>query len=146
MHVLLIGSGGREHAIATSLCKSDSVSHVFVSPGNGGTVTSKSSNVTLDSFADMVTFAVSKGVKLVVVGPEVPLVDGIEAVFRKVGIPVFGPSKEAAELEGSKAFSKAFMKRWNIPTAAFEVSLFNGRCSPSLNLPKRTLKTRLEMS
>lgn len=121
MNVLLIGSGGREHALCVSLCKSKSVEHVYVCPGNGGTNSQKSSNVNLDSFEEMVKFATDNQIKLVVVGPEVPLVEGIEEVFRKVGIPVFGPSKEAAQLEGSKAFSKNFMKRWNIPTANFEV-------------------------
>jgi phosphoribosylamine--glycine ligase/phosphoribosylformylglycinamidine cyclo-ligase len=121
MNILLIGGGGREHALSVSLEKSKSVEHIYVSPGNGGTQSIKSSNVKLETFDKMKQFALEKSIQLVVVGPEVPLVEGIEAVFRKIGVPVFGPSKNAAVLEGSKAFSKEFMKRCNIPTAAFNV-------------------------
>ncbi|KAJ3043238.1 hypothetical protein HDV00_005558 [Rhizophlyctis rosea] len=124
--ILLVGSGGREHAIAVTLAKSPKVEKVFVAPGNGGTETAgpKIQNVSVAygaNFEGLVKFALENGVGLVVAGPEQPLVDGIAAPFKKVGIPLFGPSKEAAQLEGSKAFSKDFMKKHRIPTAAYEV-------------------------
>ncbi|KAJ3190027.1 hypothetical protein HDU85_000318 [Gaertneriomyces sp. JEL0708] len=125
-NVLLVGSGGREHAIAWALSKSARVGTIFVAPGNGGTETlgPKVRNVPLDAgvnFEGLVSFALENSVQLVVPGPEQPLVDGIQAAFKRVGILCFGPSKEAARLEGSKAFSKDFMKKHRIPTAAYEV-------------------------
>ncbi|KAJ3053375.1 hypothetical protein HK097_004425 [Rhizophlyctis rosea] len=125
-NILLVGSGGREHAIAVTLAKSEKVHKIFVAPGNGGTETagSKIQNITLaygSNFENLVRFALEHEVGLVVAGPEQPLVDGIAAPFKKVGIPCFGPSQLAAQLEGSKAFSKDFMKKHNIPTAAYEV-------------------------
>ncbi|KAI0322163.1 aminoimidazole ribonucleotide synthetase [Amylostereum chailletii] len=122
LRILILGSGGREHALAWKLQQSDLVSHIFVCPGNGGTDSgSKIKNLTLSSsgFAETVSWAVDNRIDLVVPGPEQPLVDGVESYFRKVGIPVFGPSQLAARMEGSKAFSKAFMDRHSIPTAAF---------------------------
>ncbi|KAK7064022.1 Phosphoribosylformylglycinamidine cyclo-ligase [Favolaschia claudopus] len=125
IRILLLGSGGREHALAWKLSKSPLVDKIFVCPGNGGTdQLSKTSNVTSVSAADfpaLVAFALDNQVNLVVPGPEQPLVDGVESYFRKVGIPVFGPSALAARMEGSKAFSKAFMARHAIPTAKFKV-------------------------
>ncbi|KND03672.1 phosphoribosylamine-glycine ligase [Spizellomyces punctatus DAOM BR117] len=126
VNVLLVGSGGREHAIAWALAKSQRVATIFVAPGNGGTETAgpKVKNVSVDAgnnFEGLVRFACENNVALVIPGPEQPLVDGIQAAFKKVGIPCFGPSKEAAQLEGSKAFSKDFMKKHQIPTAAYEV-------------------------
>ncbi|KAI8811584.1 phosphoribosylglycinamide synthetase [Cladochytrium replicatum] len=125
MKVLLIGSGGREHAIAWALARSTSVETVYVAPGsNGGTASAggKIVNVAIpqNDFKALVDFAVSNEVKLAVPGPEQPLVDGIVSHFKKVGIPVFGPSAAAAQIEGSKAFSKDFMKRHKIPTAEYE--------------------------
>ncbi|KAI9106270.1 phosphoribosylglycinamide synthetase [Phlyctochytrium arcticum] len=125
-NVLLVGGGGREHAIAWSLAKSAKVGTIFVAPGNGGTETAgqKVQNVEIPAgknFEGLVQFAINNNVKLVVPGPEQPLVDGIQGAFKKVGIPCFGPSQFAAQLEGSKAFSKDFMKKHNIPTAAYEV-------------------------
>ncbi|TGZ84011.1 phosphoribosylamine--glycine ligase [Ascodesmis nigricans] len=121
MKVLVIGSGGREHALSWKISQSSSVDAVFVAPGNGGTASGipKVSNVALTKFPELVDFALKNGIGLVVPGPEAPLVDGIEECFRKVGIPCFGPSKEAARMEGSKAFSKDFMHRHNIPTAEY---------------------------
>ncbi|KAJ3198640.1 hypothetical protein HDU67_003480, partial [Dinochytrium kinnereticum] len=120
LNVLVIGSGGREHALAWALAKSQRVNTVFVVPGNGGTTGPKMVNVAgLKTFQEMADFAVKNQVELVVPGPEVPLVEGVAGVFKKVGIPVFGPSALAAQIEGSKAFSKDFMRRHNIPTAAY---------------------------
>lgn len=124
VRVLLIGNGGREHALAWKLSQSARVDTIFAVPGNGGTASCpKVANVTSVSAEDypgLVTFAQSNGVNLVVPGPEAPLVDGVEGFFKKAGIPCFGPSKEAARLEGSKTYSKDFMKKYNIPTATYE--------------------------
>ncbi|KAJ6504379.1 aminoimidazole ribonucleotide synthetase [Mycena vulgaris] len=124
IRILLLGSGGREHALAWKLSQSPLVEHIFVCPGNGGTEQlPKTTNVSVSStdFPALVVFAGENQVTLVVPGPEQPLVDGVEAYFRKVGIPVFGPSALAARMEGSKSFSKAFMARHSIPTAKFQV-------------------------
>ncbi|CAG8563062.1 9441_t:CDS:10 [Paraglomus brasilianum] len=124
LNILLIGSGGREHAIAWRLTKSPRVEHVYVAPGNGGTAKglSRVSNVPIDTddFAKLTKFAVVNHINLVVPGPEQPIVDGIEAAFKRVGIPCFAPSAKAAVMEGSKAFAKNFMKKHNIPTATYE--------------------------
>nr|WRH23605.1 phosphoribosylamine-glycine ligase [Naematelia aurantialba] len=124
--ILLLGAGGREHALAFKLAQSSRVAKVVVCPGNGGTemMGGKVSNVSVAwggkaGYAGIAAWAVEHGVDLVVPGPEQPLVDGVELVFRKAGIPVFGPTPAAALLEGSKALSKAFMARHSIPTAAF---------------------------
>ncbi|KFA46552.1 hypothetical protein S40293_08426 [Stachybotrys chartarum IBT 40293] len=124
VRVLLIGNGGREHALAWKLSQSSRVEAIFVVPGNGGTATcpkvTNVSSVSAEDFPGLVQFAKSKGVNLVVPGPEAPLVDGVEGFFRDAGIPCFGPSKEAARLEGSKTYSKDFMRKYNIPTAEYE--------------------------
>lgn len=124
LRILLIGNGGREHALAWKLSQSPRVESIFAVPGNGGTATCpKVTNVTkvsAEDFAGLVDFATSNGVNLVVPGPELPLVGGVEGYFKKTGIPCFGPSKEAARLEGSKTYSKDFMSRYGIPTAAYE--------------------------
>lgn len=124
LQILLIGNGGREHALAWKLSQSPRVKTIFAVPGNGGTaICPKVVNVDAvkaEDFPGLVQFAVSNEVNLVVPGPEAPLVDGVEGWFRKVGIPVFGPSQEAARLEGSKTYSKDFMKKYNVPTAAYE--------------------------
>jgi phosphoribosylamine--glycine ligase/phosphoribosylformylglycinamidine cyclo-ligase len=123
LRILLIGNGGREHALAWKLSQSSRVEQIFAVPGNGGTAgCPKTSNVTsvkAEDFAGLVKFSQENGVNLVVPGPEAPLVDGVEEWFRKAGIPCFGPSKEAARLEGSKTYSKDFMKKYNVPTAAY---------------------------
>ncbi|KAF7725715.1 Bifunctional purine biosynthetic protein ade1 [Apophysomyces ossiformis] len=121
--ILLVGSGGREHAIAWKLTQSEKVAHIYVAPGNGGTALgSKVTNVDIgvSDFAKLTEFAVQHNVNLVIPGPEQPIVEGIDTAFRKVGIPCFGPSAKAARMEGSKTFSKDFMKKHNIPTAAYE--------------------------
>ncbi|KAF8898949.1 bifunctional purine ADE1 [Infundibulicybe gibba] len=124
LRILLLGSGGREHALAWKLAQSGLLEHLYVCPGNGGTdqlpKTSNVSNVPPNDFKRLVEFAVKNEINLVVPGPEQPLVDGIESCFRKVGIPVFGPTALAARMEGSKAFSKSFMARHSIPTAKFQ--------------------------
>lgn len=119
-----MGSGGREHALAWRLADSPTVDVVHVAPGNGGTDGDKIFNVQIgvarDSFPELVAHAKKNGINLVVVGPEAPLVDGIEGFFRSAGISVFGPSQRAAQMEGSKTFSKDFMQRHGIPTAAYQ--------------------------
>ncbi|KAK5308002.1 Bifunctional purine biosynthetic protein ADE1 [Exophiala xenobiotica] len=121
LRILVIGSGGREHALAWKLSKSPLVDVVHVAPGNGGTETENIVNVNIaaHNFTDLVHHAKNHGLNLVVVGPEAPLVDGVEGFFRRNGIRCFGPSQAAARMEGSKAFSKDFMQRHGIPTAAF---------------------------
>ncbi|KAJ3769370.1 aminoimidazole ribonucleotide synthetase [Lentinula raphanica] len=124
LKILLLGAGGREHALTWKLAQSPLVEHIYVCPGNGGTnQEAKTSNLNISSndFPQLVDFSVKSGVNLVVIGPEQPLVDGVETYFRKVGIPVFGPSPLAARMEGSKAFSKDFMARHSIPTAKYRV-------------------------
>ena len=120
MRVLLIGSGGREHALAWKMTQSERLEKLFVAPGNGGTQTI-AENVALDvaNHAAVVDFSLREQIDLVVVGPEVPLVAGISDDLRAAGIAVFGPSKIAAQLEGSKAFTKALCDEMGIPTAAY---------------------------
>ncbi|EEY22532.1 phosphoribosylamine-glycine ligase [Verticillium alfalfae VaMs.102] len=124
MRILLIGNGGREHALAWKLSQSPTVEAIFAVPGNGGTATcpktTNVSSVAADDYPALVAFAKSNAITLVVPGPEAPLVDGVEGYFRDAAIPCFGPSKEAARMEGSKTFSKDFMKKHGIPTAAYE--------------------------
>ena len=118
VNVLVIGSGGREHAIGWKLGQSDEVDTVFFAPGNGGT--SNNVPISVDSLDDIVKFA-SEQDCFTVVGPEAPLAMGIVDIFNKKGLKIFGPTKDAAQLESSKIWAKKFMKRNNIPTAAFEV-------------------------
>ncbi|KAI9697961.1 MAG: hypothetical protein M1836_004314 [Candelina mexicana] len=121
--ILVIGNGGREHALAWRLSQSTRVESIYVAPGNGGTVgLSKVTNVNevrADDYPALVKFAKKERIDLVVPGSEAPLVDGIEGYLRDAGIPCFGPSKEAARMEGSKAFAKDFMERHSIPTAKY---------------------------
>ncbi|EWC45117.1 bifunctional purine biosynthetic protein ADE1 [Drechslerella stenobrocha 248] len=123
LRILLVGNGGREHALAWKLAQSERVEKIIVAPGNGGTARAvpKTSNrkIGVTDFAALVNLAVEENINLVVPGPEVPLVEGIEGHFRKVGILCFGPTKEAARMEGSKTFSKDFMRRHKIPTAEY---------------------------
>ncbi|HKR38903.1 MAG TPA: phosphoribosylamine--glycine ligase [Paraburkholderia sp.] len=121
MKLLVVGSGGREHALAWKLAQAPRVQLVYVAPGNGGTAQDERlANVDITDIHELADFAEREGVALTVVGPEAPLAAGIVNVFRQRGLKVFGPSKEAAQLESSKDFAKAFMKRHNIPTAAYE--------------------------
>src|SRR5690554_5960983 len=124
MRVLVIGSGGREHAIARCLAKSQDAEQIFCAPGNGGTATEqKTRNITLEvsNHEEVVAFAKENSIGLVVIGPEAPLVAGLADDLRQAGIPVFGPGKLGARLEGSKSYSKDFMKRYSIPTAEYYV-------------------------
>ena len=123
MKVLVIGSGGREHALAWKLSLSDRVSEVLVAPGNAGTsLESKVRNLDIDTsdFDALINRVRQEQVEFTVVGPEVPLVEGIVDYFQKEGLPCFGPMKKAAQLEGSKAFTKQFLEKYSIPTGAFE--------------------------
>ncbi|EEH50218.1 phosphoribosylamine-glycine ligase [Paracoccidioides brasiliensis Pb18] len=124
LRVLVVGSGGREHAFAWKLSHSPLVDIVYVAPGNGGTAAgdSKITNVDIkaNDYSGLVAFSQKNNINLVVPGPEAPLVDGILKFFQSVGIRCFGPSQAAARMEGSKTFSKDFMKRHNIPTAAYK--------------------------
>ena len=121
MKVLVIGSGGREHALAWKLLQSEKVQTVFVAPGNGGTgIDNRLHNVPLTDFNELADFVVKEKIALTLVGPEAPLAGGVVDVFRERALRVFGPSKAAAQLESSKAFAKEFMKRHKIPTADYE--------------------------
>jgi phosphoribosylamine---glycine ligase len=119
LKILVIGSGGREHALAWKLAQSPRVQTVFVAPGNAGTALDPQlKNIDLTDLDDLVQFAASEPIALTVVGPEAPLAAGIVDAFRAEGLRIFGPTKAAAQLESSKAFAKAFMQRHGIPTAA----------------------------
>jgi len=120
MKLLVIGSGGREHAIAWRLAQSPRVQKVFVAPGNGGTARENGvENVAISEIGKVADFALAEGVYLTVVGPEAPLAEGIVDLFRSKGLRIFGPTKACAQLESSKQFAKEFMTRHRIPTAAF---------------------------
>ncbi|KAF1712623.1 phosphoribosylamine--glycine ligase [Pseudoxanthomonas kalamensis DSM 18571] len=124
MKLLVIGAGGREHALAWKLAQSPRVSEVIVAPGNAGTATEagcRNAAVKVTDIAGLLKLAQDEGVGLTVVGPEVPLVAGVVDAFRNAGLRIFGPSAAAAQLEGSKAFAKDFLKRHAIPTAFYEV-------------------------
>ena len=123
MKVLVIGSGGREHALAWKAAQSAQVTEVFVAPGNAGTATEpKLTNVNLDiaDNAALVAFAKDNAIELTIVGPEQPLVDGVVDAFTAEGLMIFGPNAKAAQLEGSKSFTKDFLARHNIPTADYQ--------------------------
>ena len=123
MNVLIIGSGGREHALAWKSAQDNSVKHVFVCPGNAGThLENKISNISVDSkdFEAIENFCVREDIGLVIIGPEQPLVMGLADYLQNKGINTFGPSKSAAQLEGSKTFSKDFFVKYNIPTAGYK--------------------------
>ncbi|HAF91414.1 MAG TPA: phosphoribosylamine--glycine ligase [Pseudomonas sp.] len=122
MNVLIIGSGGREHALAWKVAQDPRVEKVFVAPGNAGTaLEAKCENVAIDvlAIAQLADFAATN-VQLTIVGPEAPLVKGVVDLFRSRGLSIFGPTAGAAQLEGSKAFTKDFLARHDIPTAAYQ--------------------------
>ncbi len=124
MNILVLGSGGREHALAWKIAQDDQVAKVFVAPGNAGSATeNKCENVALDILDNpaIIDFAKNNAVEMIIVGPEAPLVNGVVDACREAGVKVWGPTKFAAQLEGSKAFAKHFLKRHNIPTAFYDV-------------------------
>ncbi|KXF80388.1 phosphoribosylamine--glycine ligase [Enterovibrio coralii] len=123
MDVLVIGGGGREHALAWKAAQSAKVNTVYVAPGNAGTALEpKLENVAIgvEDIAALVAFAQDKNIGLTIVGPEAPLVIGVVDAFRDAGLPIFGPTEAAAQLEGSKAFTKDFLARHQIPTAEYQ--------------------------
>ena len=121
MKVLVVGGGGREHALAWKLAQSPKVQAVYVAPGNGGTaLDARLENINITDVQALRAWAITEKIALTVVGPEQPLAAGIVDEFRAHGLKVFGPTKAAAQLESSKAFSKAFMKRHGIPTADYK--------------------------
>jgi phosphoribosylamine--glycine ligase len=123
MNILIIGSGGREHAIAWKCAQDDFVKHIYVCPGNAGTyLEDKVSNIDIDTkkFNLIEEFCLKEQIDLVIIGPEQPLVDGLTDYLQNKGIKTFGPSKSAAQLEGSKTFSKDFFVKYDIPTAEYK--------------------------
>jgi phosphoribosylamine--glycine ligase len=122
MRVLVIGSGGREHAICWKIAQSKKVDALYCAPGNGGiSKIATPVDIQAEDISGLVRFAKSNKIGLTVVGPEAPLARGIVDIFQKENLKVFGPTKRAAMLEGSKIFAKEIMKKWHVPTAAFEV-------------------------
>ena len=120
MNILVVGGGGREHAIAWKLAQSPRVAKVFVAPGNAGTaLESALTNVPITDIAQLVEFAKAESIALTIVGPESPLAAGIVDAFRAAGLKIFGPTRAAAQLESSKDYAKAFMERYGIPTAQY---------------------------
>src|SRR5262249_22447194 len=118
--ILVVGSGGREHALAWRLAQSPKVSRVFVAPGNAGTAHEEGcANLPITDIAELVKYAKENGIHTTVVGPEGPLAAGIVDAFKAEGLRIFGPSKIAAQLEASKDFAKRFMARHDIPTAHY---------------------------
>ncbi|MFD1216012.1 phosphoribosylamine--glycine ligase [Microbulbifer celer] len=123
MNILVIGSGGREHALAWKAAQNPAVDTVFVAPGNAGTAREpkvQNVNIGVDNFSALSDLVEEKGIELTIVGPEAPLVDGIVDFFNSRGHNIFGPDKAAAQLEGSKAFTKDFLERHAIPTADYQ--------------------------
>jgi len=125
MNVLIVGSGGREHALAWKLAQSAKVNQIWVAPGNGGTemlgVPGGNVSIKADDISSLLRFAQDNDVDITIVGPEVPLVDGLADAFQERRLPIFGPSQAAARIEASKAFAKEFMRRHGIPTARYAI-------------------------
>ncbi|MDE0733437.1 MAG: phosphoribosylamine--glycine ligase [Gammaproteobacteria bacterium] len=124
MKILIIGSGGREHSLAWKAAQSANVEAVYVAPGNAGTAGEpKIKNIAIDvmDFESLANFAESESISLTIVGPEAPLVDGVVDYFNQRQLPCFGPSAKAAQLEGSKAFTKNFLSRHNIPSSSYKI-------------------------
>ncbi len=123
MKVLVIGNGGREHALAWKAAQSPLVETVFVAPGNAGTAlepTLQNVAIGVTDIPALLDFAQNEKIDLTIVGPEAPLVKGVVDTFRAAGLKIFGPTAGAAQLEGSKAFTKDFLARHNIPTAEYQ--------------------------
>ena len=138
MKILIIGNGGREHAFAWKCSQSKKVTQIYVAPGNGGTAKEekvKNINIDAEDIENLLAFAKEKNIALTIVGPEAPLVLGIVDKFNAAGLPCFGPNAKAAQLEGSKSFTKDFLLRHNIPTAEYA-------CFSELNLAIDYIKSR----
>lgn len=121
MRILVVGGGGREHAIVWALKKSEKVTNIFCAPGNAGIAQlAECVPITVGQFDELISFAKDKAIDLVFVGPDDPLADGIVDAFEAHGIKAYGPRKNAAEIEGSKIFMKNLLKKYNIPTAKYE--------------------------
>ena len=118
MKILILGSGGREYSIARAISKEDEIHELFFQPGNGAT-SSLGKNLDIKDYDKLAEFAKENDIELTIVGPEAPLVDGIVDIFKSNGLTIFGPSKEAAQLEGSKVYMKNFLAKYNIPTAKY---------------------------
>ena len=122
MKVVIIGSGGREHSICLALTKSKNINKIYCIPGNAGTgVLSENVDLDIANFDNLKKFILNNKIDLVIIGPEQPLVDGIEDFLTKSDVKVFGPNKNASQLEGSKIFTKELCKKYKIPTASFGV-------------------------
>jgi phosphoribosylamine--glycine ligase len=124
MNILILGSGGREHALAWKCAQDPRISKIFVATGNAGTATeAKCENINVDMLNNqaLIEFAQQNQVELTIVGPEAPLVNGVVNAFRAAGLKIWGPTQYAAQLEGSKAFAKDFLARHGIPTAYYSV-------------------------
>jgi len=129
MKLLVIGAGGREHALAWKLAQSPRIAKVFVAPGNAGTALEHAvANVDISSHAQLIEFVKEEQIALTVVGPEAPLAGGVVDAFQAAGLKIFGPTQRAAQLESSKDFAKAFMRRHRIPTAEYQ-SFANARAA-----------------
>jgi len=118
MNIMIIGSGGREYSIALALQKDPKVDKLYFAPGNGAT-DKLGENIPLVDYTTLADFAKTNAIDLTIVGPEAPLVDGVVNIFEAQGLTIFGPSRDAARLEGSKVFMKNFLKKYAIPTAAY---------------------------
>jgi len=122
MKILVIGSGGREHALVWKINQSSRANKVYVAPGNAGTYKiAENVEIKADDLEGLLAFAKKKSIDLTVVGPEVPLALGIVDLFEENGLKIFGPNKASAKIEASKSFAKELMKKYNIPTAKYEV-------------------------
>ena len=145
MKVFVIGQGGREHAIAWKLIQSKKVEKVFVCPGNGGTAKEKNIeniDLSITDIPALINFANSENIDLTIVGPEAPLVEGIVDEFNKHNLRIFGPSEKYALLEGSKVFSKEFMKHYDIPTADYQ--MFSSASEAKMFIEQLNKQTKIE--
>ena len=122
MKVLVVGSGGREHAICWKIAQSKRVKKIYCAPGNAGTaLVGENIDIKADDLKGLLNFAKKEKIDLTCTGPEIPLVMGITDEFERAGLKIFGPSKKAALLEGSKIYANNIMKKYNVPTASFEM-------------------------
>ena len=118
MKILILGSGGREYSIARAISNENDTHELFFQPGNGAT-DSLGTNINIKDYNDLADFAIQNNIDLTIVGPEAPLVDGVVDIFKAKDLNIFGPSKEAAQLEGSKVYMKNFLAKYEIPTARY---------------------------